>query len=220
MLRVTRSVLNLNGQGLRILILALVLVQTCLLVMMYTTELLPNPINVVNVESIRIYWTGGGDDEYQGNIIRLKEQQMEEFFVDVARLSCFKNGSDVEKSKILKRCVCINGYTGQDCGIPKEILMAMNGEESVDAGSFIQRVHPRRIIAAMPINHEFDLFEVRINMHYSTVDIFIVQESNFTNSGESKPLSLKEKLSSGWLSEFQDKILYIERTTLPSTGFM
>ena len=51
------------------------------------------------------------------------------------------------------------------------------------------------------------------------VDVFIIQESNFTNSGKPKPLTLKERLDNNWLWEFQQKILYLPRTVEPVDGF-
>ena len=213
----------MTGKGLRLLILSLALIQTCLLLALYRTELLPTSINIVNVETIKIYWAGGGDEEGGGGgggIVKLGDTTMEDYFVDIAHLSCFKRGCDKDKSLLLKKCVCTGGYAGPDCGIPGEVRTAMVQEELVSIESFTLREKPRRIIAAMPVNHEVDLFEARINMHYDVVDIFIVQESNFTNAGKSKPLIFKDKFSAGWLSQFQDKILYIVRSFQPSAGFM
>ena len=155
-----------------------------------------------------------------GDIVKLGDHNMEDYFVDIGHFSCFKAGCDIDKSSSESRCVCLKGYAGEDCGVPGEVKTATVKGELVDIDSFTQRERPRRIISVMPVNHELDLFEVRINMHYEVVDIFIVQESNFTNAGKSKPLFFKNKLSTGWLAKFQDKILYILRNDHPSSGFM
>ena len=42
----------------------------------------------------------------------------------------------------------------------------------------------RRIIYAMPVNHEFDLVEVKVNELASVVDVFVVLESNVTAAGK------------------------------------
>jgi len=209
----------LQGRGLRLLILSLAMVQTCLLLVMYRTELLPT-VNVVNVESIKIYLTGSGAvDEGVESIVKLRDLKIEDFFIDIENFSCFKGGIDLDQSVLLKKCICLDQYWGEDCGVPSEIKTAKIQGKVVDIEMFTPRERPRRIISALPVNHELDLFEARINMHYDAVDIFIVQESNFTNSGQSKELFFKEKLSNGWLSQFQDKILYITRTQQPTSGF-
>ena len=45
---------------------------------------------------------------------------------------------------------------------------------------------PRRIIHGIPMNHEFDLFETRMNMIGDVVDVFVLHEANVTNDGRSK----------------------------------
>ena len=36
------------------------------------------------------------------------------------------------------------------------------------------------------MNHEFDLFETRMNMIGNVVDVFVLHEANVTNDGRSK----------------------------------
>ena len=56
-------------------------------------------------------------------------------------------------------------------------------------------------------------------MHFDVVDVFLIQESNFTNSGEERALELLQKLEGGWLEEYQDKLVYLQRTEIPPGGF-
>ena len=50
-----------------------------------------------------------------------------------------------------------------------------------------------------------------IIMHFKVVDVFLVQESNFTNSGEGRPLEMLKKLEGGWLEEHLEKLVYLLR---------
>ena len=84
---------------------------------------------------------------------------------------------------------------------------------------FKLRTKPRRIIIAFPFNHEFDILEARVHDLAEVADVFIIQESNFTNSGKSKPLTLKDRLENSWLWEFHKKIVYLSRTSEPAGGF-
>ena len=56
-------------------------------------------------------------------------------------------------------------------------------------------------------------------MHFDVVDVFLIQESNFTNSGKERALELLQKLEGGWLEEYQDKLVYLQRTEGPPGGF-
>ena len=50
-----------------------------------------------------------------------------------------------------------------------------------------------------------------IILHVKVVDVFLVQESNFTNSGEGRPLEMLKKLEGGWLEEHVEKLVYLLR---------
>ena len=56
-------------------------------------------------------------------------------------------------------------------------------------------------------------------MHFNVVDVFLVQESDFTNSGEERALELLKKLKDGWLEEYEEKLVYLQRTEIPPGGF-
>jgi len=68
------------------------------------------------------------------------------------------------------------------------------------------------------VNHEFDLFDARLKSLQDTVDVYIVLESTYSSYGKSKPLSFLEKLKAGWLSEFQNKLLYVLLPFFPKAG--
>ena len=52
---------------------------------------------------------------------------------------------------------------------------------------------------------------IMIIIHVKVVDVFLVQESNFTNSGEGRPLEMLKKLEGGWQEEHQEKLVYLLR---------
>ncbi len=43
---------------------------------------------------------------------------------------------------------------------------------------------PRRVIYAMPMNHEFALVEAKVEELSDVVDVFVLLESNYTAAGE------------------------------------
>ena len=49
----------------------------------------------------------------------------------------------------------------------------------------------------------------------NVVDVFIIAESNISAGGEPKPLNFFEAFRSGFLAEFQHKILYVYRDHFP-----
>ena len=180
-----------------------------------------------------------------------------------------------------RRCSCkmLNStsplYFGEDCGIPLAIWQS----SSKDSSKWQRRKQPRRLIYALPLNHEFDIFETvcdvikrrrsgekmvhldslfplneiwgkvnyfqsamsiwikklrhagtlhqkpltnrklgiyflstfwqRLSMHNDVVDVFIVGESNRTNSGGVKEPYFLLRFSAGWLKEWQQKLLYV-----------
>ena len=67
----------------------------------------------------------------------------------------------------------------------------------------------RRLIQAVLLNHEFDLFETRVHSLNHVTDVFLVQESKFTTHGDSKELKVLKKFHNGWLKDFHGKFLYV-----------
>ena len=55
-------------------------------------------------------------------------------------------------------------------------------------------------------------------MHYDVVDVFIVGESNRTNSGGVKEPVFLLRFSAGWLRQWQQKLLYVFQVTDFSYG--
>ena len=55
--------------------------------------------------------------------------------------------------------------------------------------------------------------------NFNCCNNFLIQESNFTNSGQERALELLQKLEGGWLEEYEDKLVYMQRTEIPPGGF-
>lgn len=114
---------------------------------------------------------------------------------------CFTGGINLLRSYSSGKCSCkTDTYYGLDCGIPKEIFLQSPG---LNLKRLRRRETPRRIIQALPVNHEFDMFEVRANSLYDVVDVFLVGESNYTNAGTAKDTLFLHKFQAGWLKNFQ-----------------
>ena len=80
------------------------------------------------------------------------------------------------------------------------------------------RKKPRRLINGLQVNHEFDLFDARLKSLQDSVDVYIVLESNYSSYGEAKPLSFLEKFKTGWLAEYQRKLVYVFLPFFPKAG--
>ena len=88
---------------------------------------------------------------------------------------CFIEGTDLDKS--FDKCVCRTDYYGPDCGIPDAVWFGHYSTRPKEVEKLQVRKVPRRIIHAVPVNHEFDFFETRIRTVADVVDAFIVQVS-------------------------------------------
>ena len=100
---------------------------------------------------------------------------------------CFKKGTDFSKTtENSVQCTCIKGYFGKDCGIPDAVWYGHYGGAPIQRKKLRRRTKLRRLIHALPVNHEFDFFETRINSLKDVVDVFIIQESNYTTFGTQK----------------------------------
>lgn len=124
---------------------------------------------------------------------------------------CFINGTNMKISMKNKECVCRFDYFGSDCGIPDSVWFGhfKQFETNMISSGLVKRETPRRVIQTMVVNHEFELFEARVRHYGDTVDAYIILESNYSEHGDKKNLDFFYKLSIGWLSEYQDKFLYI-----------
>ena len=130
---------------------------------------------------------------------------------------CYTKGTAIDASIYKKRCVCHKQYFGNDCGIPSYIW---NTEHNAKLLPKIirRREVPRRLIYCLPVNHEFDLFETRMAMQAEAVDVFILHESNYSNSGSVKQPQFLQKFQQGWLRQYHNKFVYIFQSTFPEEG--
>ena len=148
---------------------------------------------------------------------------------------CYIAGTDFRassESQLGEKCVCWQNFKGDNCSIPDQIW---NAYAESDHNTNIQNISqtydwvssnlkrrsgkPRRLIHALPVNLEIELFEVRIASLYDVVDVFVIGESNFTNSGGSRDLIFLELLQGGWLKPYHNKIVHLFRGYPPPTGF-
>ena len=120
---------------------------------------------------------------------------------------CFKRGTKtIDKDE---KCTCLQNYHGKDCGIPDAVWYGHYAGAPHHRKNLKIRPLMRRLIHALPVNHEFDFFETRVKMLKDVVDVFVIQESNYTTFGSAKNLLFLEKLKNGWLTEEQEKILWV-----------
>ena len=117
---------------------------------------------------------------------------------------CFIMGTDASQTpKTAEKCRCTPNYHGVDCGIPDSVWHGLYvGSKRLQEKLQI-RPQMRRLIHAVPVNHEFDLFEARVNMLKEVVDVYLIQESNYTAYGSPKDLLFIDRFKNGWLTEEQ-----------------
>ena len=145
---------------------------------------------------------------------------MDNFFTKISpEVVCFTKGSDLEKSKLHGKCVCLSNYFGIDCGIPSYVWKTEKNSKLLPM-KIRRRNHTRRLIYGIPLNHEFDLFETRMEMQAPVVDVFILHESNYTNSGKHKKPNFLNEFKQGWLKKYHSKYLYIFQDSFPQQGFV
>ena len=122
---------------------------------------------------------------------------------------CFIDGTDsIKTPTTAEKCVCTPTYHGQDCGIPEAVWFGHYATSKTRKNLRV-RSQMRRLIHALPVNHEYDFFETRVRSLAHVVDVFVIQESNYTTFGTPKELLFLDKLQKGWLSEVQEKILWV-----------
>lgn len=145
----------------------------------------------------------------------MKDDQTE-YFADIGEATCFTAGTDAEATSrgVSGGCHCLEGYFGEDCGIPEAAWFDTYRNKHPNT-KLKQRKVPRRVINGVTVNHEFAMFEARLNELYEVVDVFIIAESNYTAHGDPKACLFLERLRSGYMREFQDKILYVSLDTFP-----
>ncbi|XP_066518988.1 beta-1,4-mannosyl-glycoprotein 4-beta-N-acetylglucosaminyltransferase isoform X2 [Hoplias malabaricus] len=119
-----------------------------------------------------------------------------------------------KRGKRLVKCVCRPGWHGPYCGVPTMVYHSNLPTKE----RLIPREKPRRVINAINVNHEFDLLHVRFHELASSVDLFLVCESNFTAYGERRPLSFLRLLLNGTYDYVRHKILYVFLNHFPEGG--
>jgi hypothetical protein len=140
------------------------------------------------------------------------------YFRAVGGADCFIAGTDWARSFRDTGCVCALSYFGPQCGIPQSAWESHYKHNKAGLMKLRPRRTPRRLIHGLQVNHEFDLFEARLEMLKDVVDVYIVLESNFSTYGEAKPLSFLQKLQAGWMAPLQDRLLYVLLPFFPKAG--
>ena len=131
------------------------------------------------------------------------------FFRSIGESECYIRGTDLVESERRKKCICVKRYFGVNCGIPESAWFSFYRNNSTARLKLKPRKVPRRLIHALQVNHEFDLFEARMEMLKDVVDVYLLLESNYTACGNEKQLLFMNKFRAGWLENFQDKIQYV-----------
>ncbi|XP_063585389.1 beta-1,4-mannosyl-glycoprotein 4-beta-N-acetylglucosaminyltransferase-like [Penaeus indicus] len=132
-----------------------------------------------------------------------------QYFLDLGGRTCFTEGTDVKKTKLKgKKCYCYKHYFGEDCGIPEAVWHGKY-KFSYPETHLRRRLVPRRVVNGLPVNHEFAMFEARMHELYDLVNVFLIAESNYTAHGDRKELEFFKKFQRGYMSDFQDKLVYI-----------
>lgn len=161
-------------------------------------------------------------NESYPEIFSLKDTEtVEKYYARFGATQCFIHGSNWSDSARKSKCVCSKGFNGTDCGIPTRLWQVRDKKNNTINWNRIirRRETPRRLIHALPVNLEFDMFETRLATLYDAVDVFLIGEGNLTNSGSPRPLEFLHRLQLGWLKEYQDKLVYVFRGVPPPTGF-
>ncbi|XP_068085327.1 beta-1,4-mannosyl-glycoprotein 4-beta-N-acetylglucosaminyltransferase [Anabrus simplex] len=144
------------------------------------------------------------------------------YFNSVNGTDCFVLGTDLEYMKRTEdgfatdiKCACKQGWHGRDCGQPEVIWRAFIASR--------QKIFPRKrrqprhlVLAFSVINLEIMMAEIMIHELSSIVDLFIIGESNYTETGKPKSQYFLNKLQKGFLKEMQHKILYVPLTSYDS----
>ena len=141
-----------------------------------------------------------------------------EYFRDLGNATCFIRGTNWEKSAKLKECACERGYFGPHCGIPQSAWESHFKSHKRSLYKLKPRKTPRRIVHGLQVNHELDLYEARLEILKDVVDVYIMLESNYSSYGEPKPLTFLQKLQTGWMSRYQDSLLYVLLPFFPKAG--
>ena len=120
-------------------------------------------------------------------------------------LVCYTKGTNLTASWHEEKCVCEGKFFGEDCGIPAVIWNTGNNSKLLP-NVLKRRNVPRRMVLAVPLDDEFEMFETRMAMQYDVVDVFVLHEGNISIFGVPKKPKFLHRFQQGWLKQCQDKV--------------
>ena len=135
-------------------------------------------------------------------------------------VSCLIEGTDWMAMTTSLKCICIEGWHGNHCSIPSSMYYADYLPHNL-LKNIKLREKPRRIITGFPFNLEFDMLETRFAETGDLIDVFVIQESNYTAYGDPKALRLLRYLqeSSDLSRDILCKIVYVFLSYFPTEGY-
>ncbi|CAD5115156.1 DgyrCDS4160 [Dimorphilus gyrociliatus] len=134
------------------------------------------------------------------------------FFIRVTNSTkCLIEGSDINKSKIEKICVCLKYWHGISCSIPDTVCQRRKYITAAEKN--------RKIVNAFPFSVEFELLDARFSELGDIVDVFLILESTYTAYGEKKPLYLYNQLKRGKYKKYREKIVHVLLDYFPQEGY-
>ncbi|GFS35848.1 beta-1,4-mannosyl-glycoprotein 4-beta-N-acetylglucosaminyltransferase [Nephila pilipes] len=136
----------------------------------------------------------------------LSDKDMTIFYIEIiSNVWCLKLGTDLIKSKVKGKCVCVNSWFGLDCGIPAAVWKSSFLQEGKNTGVEIRRrKKPRRIIVFFAVDDHSDLLDINIQSAFLAVDLFLtIEEKNHYPS-------ILNLVKEGYLAEYQSKIIPVQ----------
>ena len=136
---------------------------------------------------------------------RLQYIRTSDLFETYNTTLCFKDGTDdprMQEEKNVKKCVCLHGWHGTDCGQPEVVWRAiMASKQNI---KLKLRRASRRIIYTFNVNdYNSAIAEVIVEELYRVIDYFVI--CDFSNAED----NFRHKLAKGLLGPQQNKIIYV-----------
>ena len=128
---------------------------------------------------------------------------------------CLIDGTSEMNTSSMFPCTCKPLWHGQHCHIPH--IVKMSNYPHHFGVRLLEK--PRNIIYTFPFTIEFDLLEARLAELDDLIDVYVILESTHTASGLSKLRYLRDKLVSGYLKEYQNKIFLVTLPFFPTAAF-
>ncbi|XP_066154333.1 beta-1,4-mannosyl-glycoprotein 4-beta-N-acetylglucosaminyltransferase [Euwallacea fornicatus] len=193
----------------KIVLLALILAQLCLIVSYFflnkphieqklnKISFLPK-IQVLKKADGRMYYTLNGS-------VHLKHVTSRGFFLDFNSSMCFTEGTDIKTMIVVKgvnwKCNCLQGWHGPDCGYPEILFRALLASRQVHKVKGPVPFQHRLIYIFQYLKSSDNLVDMRISALGDIIDLFIVYE----NGSSYFERELQKKAFKKW----QHKILYV-----------